>query len=226
MWKERERLWPDLNLLAEELSVSYLIAKTTREERSNSEATEFKYSFSHIEHKIFSLFSTNQRTVYYTAKVIFKLRIKPLSDVFFTSFLVKNALLWICENHIPNDELWDFDNDQGFFRVLIFLFSRLKDDVQKGFVPYYFIPEVNLIKGIPGNLLKDALKILDAVTMNVSKYIPAETETVHNWLEKTSNVFHEIIDIIETTRVYGYAALFTYQNRLTANLKHFLITNS
>lgn len=96
-WQMRQRLWPDLGLLSTELNTSYLIAKTSREEKNNKEATEFQYSFAYIENKIMSLLTSNQRAVFYTAKIIFKQWIKPYSEVYMPSFLVKNIMFWICE---------------------------------------------------------------------------------------------------------------------------------
>ena len=78
---------------------------------------------------------------------------------------------------------------------------------------------MNLIEGIPGDLLKDALNVLDDLILNVSNSIPRETETVHNWLEKTSNMLQDFIDIIETTRKYGiYVTLFPFQRRFLKNM--------
>ena len=212
VWRRRQRLWPDLNLLSKELNISYLIAKTSRKEKTNRNTTEFKYSFTHIEHKIMSLLSQNQRTVFYTAKTMFKHWIKPYSDVYFPSFLVKNTMFWICEQSPPDDHLWHFESDEDFLSALRYFFTRLMGYLRSGFLPYYFITEVNLIEGIPEHVSRDALTTLERLTVDVRNHLPDDEskDVVESWLESMSVVLYRVMDLIEAANSFGpYVALLT-----------------
>jgi len=87
-WSKRKRIWPDLNDLKEELSNSYVIAKPSKEEKSNGRTREFRYSFGHIERKIISLQSIEQRLAYYVTKIIFYQWLKPFDDEKMESFFL------------------------------------------------------------------------------------------------------------------------------------------
>ena len=205
IWQKRKRLWPDVQMLSEELNISYLIAKTSREEKRNKNATEFKYSFSHIENKIMSLLSQNQRTVFYTVKAIFKLYVKPHSEVYLPSFLVKNTLLWICEQTPPDHPLWKCKTEQDFLNTLRHFFVRLMRNFKDGFLPYYFIPEINLIEGIPEEISSNVLATLEQLTLDIKSHLPYKESRaiVKSWLDSMSNALYRTIDLIEAVKTFG-----------------------
>ena len=213
VWQKRQRKWPDLDLLSEEMKISYLIAKTSREEKNNINATEFQYSFAHIEQKIMALLSTNQRTLFYTAKIIFKKTIQPLSEVYFPSFLVKNTMFWICEQTPPDDPLWDFIFDEEFLTSLGYFFKKLMGYFRDGFLPYYFIPDNNLIDGLPEELSEKVLRILESLNANITNYIPGDdkTDAAKEWMNSIIFVQNRFIDFFKTVKSYGFSiALFTH----------------
>ena len=95
-WTKRKRLWPSLETLASELNTSFIIAKPSAEEKNNKLTKELRYSFSHIERKIISMQSNEQRVVYFISKTIFYGSLKPLDPEKVQSFLLKNTMLWFC----------------------------------------------------------------------------------------------------------------------------------
>ena len=217
-WKKRQRLWPDLQLLKKELDTSYVIAKTSREEKNNKDAIEFKYSFSDVEYKIMSLLSSNQRTVFYTAKVVFKQWIKPYSETYLPSFLIKNIILWMCEQNPPDHSLWDFHSEDDFMRVLRYIFVKLKEHLKDGLLPYYFIPQINLIEGIPAKLSQVVIAKLEDITLNIKTYL-ADNErrvtAVGNLLKSMDVILYRLMDFAEGSKRLG---AYTYLARWTKHV--------
>ena len=211
LWKKRQRKWPDLDSLSKVLKISFLIAKTSREEKSNINATELQYSFAHIEQKIMRLLSTNQRTLFYTAKVIFKKWIQPLSEVYFPSFLVKNTMFWICEQTPPDDPLWDFISDEEFFTSLRYFFIKLTGYFMNGFMPYYFIPDVNLIEGLPDELFEKVLATLKYLSVVKDKrFLPdnKSRDLAEGWMDSMELFLHEFDDFLEIATISSvYASI-------------------
>jgi len=80
IWMKRKRLWPRLELLTSELNTSYIITKPSYEQKNNKLTRELRYSFSHIERKIISMQSNEQRVVYFISKTIFYSWVKPLES--------------------------------------------------------------------------------------------------------------------------------------------------
>ena len=204
VWQKRQRKWPDLDLLSEELNISYLIAKTSREERNNINATEFQYSFAHIENKIMALLSTNQRTLFYTAKIVFKKWIQPLSDVYLPSFLVKNTMFWICEQAPPEDHLWKFLSNKDFLTSLHYFFTKLRKYFREGFLPYYFIPEINLLEGVPKEILEEVITTLRVLL--VEKYMDVlpddrRRKLVESWMGSMELALHGFEDILNIAKL-------------------------
>ena len=225
-WKKRQRLWPDLQLLKKELDTSYVIAKTSREEKNNKEAIEFQYSFPNVEFKIMSLLSSNQRTVFYTAKVVFKQWIKPYSEVYLPSFLIKNIILWMCEQNPPDHSLWDFHSEDDFMRVLRYIFVKLKEHLKDGLLPYYFIPQINLIEGIPAKLSQVVIAKLEDITLNVKTYF-ADNEkrvtTVGNLMKSMDVVLYRLMDFYEgSERLGSYTYLVTSTKHVINNIAEYV----
>lgn len=226
-WRKRKRLWPALHMVSEELNVSYLIAKTSREEKENRNSIEFKYSFLHIEQKIMRLLSQNQRTVFYTAKTLFKLYVKPLSEVYLPSFLVKNTLLWICEQTPPDHLLWDFKSEESFLNVLRYLFERLTRQVKANFAPYYFISQVNLIEGIPEEISRNVLETLERLTLNIKSHL-LDNESrgiVESWLDLLARILYRAEDTSEAIKRLGtFLGLLTTKKYAITNIKEYIKT--
>lgn len=204
VWQKRQRKWPDLDLLSEELNISYLIAKTSREERNNINATTFQYSFAHIENKIMALLSTNQRTLFYTAKIVFKKWIQPSSDVYLPSFLVKNTMFWICEQAPPEDHLWKFLSNKDFLTSLHYFFTKLRKYFREGFLPYYFIPEINLLEGVPKEILEEVITTLRVLL--VEKYMDVlpddrRRKLVESWMGSMELALYGLEDILNIAKL-------------------------
>ena len=125
----------------------YIVAKSSHEEKLNKNTTEWSYSFCHIENYIFTDVITNTQTlIYLISKSIYKKYIQPLDNNLLTSYLMKTISLWRFENEELSQDDWF--NDTKILTQTQHLFKDLKRSLEKGFLPSYFIPKLNVIEGM------------------------------------------------------------------------------
>ena len=200
-WEERERWCPDLASMSAELNKTYLIAKTRGDEKLKEDSILFRYSFAHIEQKIVSLQTTPQRVVYYIAKVIFYKHVKSIDSDLIQSFLLKNTMLWICERIPATNEIWTYPRAM---EAIDLLFERLELDLEKDFMAYYFIPELNVLKKYPKRVLTRMKKAVRRIRLNVlscaeETFSETPKEVLSSLVEKMSE-FSKFIDLLKVIR--------------------------
>ena len=183
-WIQRSRNWTDLiGQLSNELRYSYVILKTSNEEKGNNETIELRYSFAHIERKIVELQSDTQRMIFTIFKsIIYQyLLTNELEDIV-SSYIAKTTMLWTCEKYPPNDPFWSNDN-ASILRILKYLITELHQNFDRGFLPYYFIPEINLLGHLPSGIVRKLTSILYNMKHNIEDYLPRHS--------------HEVLDLSE-----------------------------
>ena len=174
-WTKRKRLWPSLETLASELNTTYIITKPSAEEKNNKLTKELRYSFSHIERKIISMQSNEQRVVYFISKTIFYGSLKPLDPEKVQSFLLKNTMLWLCEQYPPHHDMWHYTN---ILNVTVLLYKRLLGYLEQGFMPYYFIEEVNILSRLQLNTIRKMIGIIQKIIADPLKFLPPEGKSL------------------------------------------------
>ena len=138
----------------------YIVAKSSNEEKFNKNTTEWSYSFCHIENYIFTdVFTDTQTLIYLISKSIFKKHIQPLDNNLLTSYLMKTISLWRFENEEFSQDDWF--KDTKILTQTRHLFKDLKRSLEKGFLPSYFIPKLNLIEGMDKKLIKDVIDVVE-----------------------------------------------------------------
>ena len=173
-----------LNLISE-LQTSYVIAKPSNEERDSENTTEFRYSFAHIERKLISYRTSQQREVYLMFKSLFYRWLKPLDSVHLSSFICKCTMLWMVETNPPNDPIW-VETTNTKPKALYHLLKKLQSYFTKGYMPYYFIPSINILQRIPTELTIQAAQILVRIQDNLWLFFsPNKMELILNYLRKT-----------------------------------------
>ena len=185
-WMKRKRNWTALiGQLKDELSYGYVILKTSHEQKNNEATVECQYSFAYIERKIVSLQSGNQRLVYFIFKsIIYKHLIAGELDDQLSSYISKTTMLWACDRYPPDDPFWALGVNKGsIFRVLSYLFADLLSKFREGVVPYYFIPQINIIEDIPMGVRKGVTAKLELIKNNVEFYMPKCTREVREIAE-------------------------------------------
>ena len=107
-WKERRRNWPEDQRTIDDLTQTcYIIAKPSVAERDNKETLEWRYSFSEVERKLFSLHNPQQKLVYLIFKAMFYKWLKPINPTQLYSFIGKNIMLKTGEDFPPQHKMWN-----------------------------------------------------------------------------------------------------------------------
>ena len=159
---------------------------------------EFQYSFAHIERRIISLQSDNQRLVFYIAKSIFYRWIKPINPDVITSFMLKNTMLWLCEEYGPENNIWGyFRETTKILNVARMLFDRILRQAKEHFMPYYFIPAMNVYESISSDLMKKMIVIMTEILNGIEVFIPKNTESVITNLQLFKETLLKIFDMVE-----------------------------
>lgn len=191
-WMRRSRNWTNLiGQLDEELRHSYVIFKTSNEEKHNQETNELRYSFAHLERAIVQLQNPTQRLIYTIFKTLIyrELLIGDLEDTM-SSYIGKTVMLWICEQHPPSDPIWDND-DRSILNVINILFRELHKAFKTGFLPYFFIPEINVIGHISSDIKGAALNKLTLLVNDIERFLPPHTQSVLMICETGLNIVNK-----------------------------------
>ena len=148
VWEKRQRNWPSNATYIFQDYTGYVIAKPSVAEKHNPQTTEFRYSFGLMERKLTSMQSAEQRRTYLIFKSLYYKMIVPLDKENLTSYLAKTIMLWTCEKFSPDNRTFWSNTAQGVRNTVIYLFTELKEACQTGHLPYFFIPEINLLENI------------------------------------------------------------------------------
>jgi len=202
-WASRLRHWPNMKYMRGVLDTTYLIAKPSHAEKHNESTREFRYSFSHIERKLVSLQSHKQRLIYYIAKSIFYRWMKPIDPDILTSFLLKNTFMWMCEEYGPDHLFWGRDSDQDIKKAIKYLYLQMLKTFREGHMPYYFIPEVNVLNNIPKRLYREIIFSLKYVTMNIQLYVQLNVRAALNIMKKKRMITRKFKDSVEKFEAFG-----------------------
>lgn len=149
-WLSRKRSsgWPTRELLDECCtSKCYVVPAACKESIRSEKRKEWRLSFTETELKLARSFSEKQRQSYIVAKMIVKTAVNQLRNTvpslkharLVTSYDVKTTMFWLCESSTNWDDL---------IANVEIIINKLLGYVGNGFLPDYFLPEKNLIKGL------------------------------------------------------------------------------
>ena len=98
--------------------------------------------------------SDQQRRTYLIFKSLYYKIIAPLNKDIMTSYLAKTIMMWTCEQFPPHDKTFWNTTKQGIRNTVIYLFTKLEKACRTSHLPYYFIPDINLLdsRNLAGNL--------------------------------------------------------------------------
>ena len=147
-WIRRKREWPSLEIIQEIISkgchIVYKSYKSFEEEKVENEETEFRFSFSIAEARLFESLSPEQKQCFIAFKVLVKYtmyKIKSADAKKLTTYHLKNVFLYTCKT-IPADR-WQTTDGWGW--CLLRLINRLANCLRKKKIWAYFIPGNNLL---------------------------------------------------------------------------------
>ena len=175
--------WIPHHELEEELQKSYIIAKPSNDERHDMRSTEFRYSFAHIERKLISLQSSTQRKIYLIFKTLFYRWVKPLDPDRLSSYICKCSMLWVTEQLSPNHTLWSDDPDSQL-AALSLLLRQLLSYFEGRYMPYYFVPSINVLQQLPEHTTLQVVLILKKILADPLSFLCVEQ------IEKVKEYMH------------------------------------
>ena len=113
--------------------------------------------------------SQTQRLVYYISKVAFSRWLKSMNPDKIQTFILKNTMLWFCEDFPPNHDIWDREN---VLNTTVLLYKKLLRYFKRSFMPYYFIPQLNVLQKIPNDYYDEIIHRIENMTTNLPSHLP------------------------------------------------------
>ena len=195
-WKTRKRNWPSNENVKELTKESFIITKPTHHEDVDYDTNELRYSFSHVEKQLVLMRSRYQNMTY----LIFKSMIyKWLSTIDgeeneIKSFLGKTVMFWVCEANSKEDKTFWTEDYESLLNVLRYLFAEMSKYFAAGFMPYYFIPKINVIESIPVATRDKVILKIQAILQNIECHLPSLLE-IEGWTVELINVTKSLLKL-------------------------------
>ena len=218
-WKRRERKWPSDEVIDEITSVCYIIAKPSVEEKYNNETTELRYAFAHVERELVLMRSPHQNLVYLIFKVLIYKWIKPIDSDHLSSFLAKSIMLWTCESHPPDHQLW---HQSSTLDVLSYLLQQLLEAFQKGELPYFFINHINVIEAVPENIRRAVCDKISQMLSNLTMCLPTSMDAELKAAHEILHMINETCDILREIKRKDYSRLLRQPELIGDVLSYFI----
>ena len=134
--------------------------------------SEFRLSFSGPEASLAQLRSKKQQQAYYFFKMFFYRYLKcaessePEGKQLY-SYIVKTTMLWVYEELPPEDPIWI-----SLQNSVQFLLLKLLASLKAGFLPHYFIPEINLLERVGQDVISQCIAIISRWQNNILMTAP------------------------------------------------------
>ena len=87
------------------------------------------------------------------------------------SYNVKTTMLWASEERHPDDPVWS-----SLEASVQMLLARLVDGLQKGIIPHYFLPEINLLERVDSDIIDLAIGMIMSIQENPYEAFPDEID--------------------------------------------------
>ena len=177
-WKDRERLWPPIDVVDEIVEAGcHMVVKSSERRDDGAGATsgdyEWRLSFSIAEYRLAELRPTHQSFVYFIFKYLFYLKLKPLEHggTRLSSYIIKTVMMWAMEEVNPGE--WGNDGSDPL-PDLTLLLVKLATYLEAKTVPNYFIRDANLLQNVPDELLSEASERAHQMAADPLSFIPNE----------------------------------------------------
>ena len=154
--------------------------------------SEWRLSFSGSESILAQLRSEEQQQAYYFFKMFFYQYLKCVASSApegkqLYSYIIKTTMLWAQEEHPPEDPIWT-SLETGVQMLVLKLLGNLK----AGFLPHYFIPEINLLERVGEDVRIKCAAIINRwqsnILMTAPFDMPAKREFIDPILDTSSIV--------------------------------------
>ena len=219
-WKTRKRNWPSNENVKELTKESFIITKPTHHEDVDYDTNELRYSFSHVEKQLVLMRSRYQNMTY----LIFKSMIyKWLSTIDgeeneIKSFLGKTVMFWVCEANSKEDKTFWTEDYESLLNVLRHLFAEMSKYFAAGFMPYYFIPKINVIESIPVATRDKVILKIQAVLQNIECHLPSLLE-IEGWTVELINVTKSLLKLTVDLEDRNWLSIFLENPAIDLEIK-------
>ena len=208
-WIFRKRNLPKQTVINDLTKVSYLIAKSSASPNLESNTSELRYSFAHLERELTSRRSSDQNYIYLIFKSMFYKWIKPIDPDVISSFIVKTIMFWVCEEYYPNHRIW---RKKSCVRTLNRLFCKLLSALEDRHLPYYFIPSINVIDTINDELRIKMISIIMDIVCDTWKCIPKNVDEVTEVSKEMLNLATSVHNLLNYVDLVRYLAKLFFEN--------------
>lgn len=174
---EREREWPDGEVMALLTSRCYVTSRPYGTETTTNDVRDFRYSFEHVERDLITLRSDHQNLVYLIFKSMFHKWIAPIHPDKLRSFLSKTVMFWTCEKYSSEHPLWNPSSTRTLL-VLNHLFNELLNAFKKSYLPNFFLPEINVIPDMNRQYARKVMHKIKSILDDLISYIPDDVTDV------------------------------------------------
>ncbi|XP_052267813.1 uncharacterized protein LOC127869346 isoform X3 [Dreissena polymorpha] len=137
-WAERTRHWPSPDIVRKVVTMGSFVTPVGFK-GSEYHHVEWRICFNTGENELMSSLNNTQVYIYVLLKMVVKDVLKPVKKEI-TSYTVKNIVLWLAENN-PQAQF----NESSLFYWLREGLEKLRTAILKIELPYYMIPERNLM---------------------------------------------------------------------------------
>ena len=169
-WFQRERYWPDPETLC---GIRVIGCTLVRKAIADEEKT-WRLSFSEAEGILANHQTPFQKMSYLLAKLIFTLETHGLVDDEterkLSSYHLKTAYLFTLENTQPED-FEVLQQGKQYLKLASMIFERLSKALETGFLPCFFVPEMNLLYGFSRPFLENIRNRLENHLFENDNYV-------------------------------------------------------
>ncbi|KAH3875206.1 hypothetical protein DPMN_038469 [Dreissena polymorpha] len=137
-WAERTRHWPPPDIVRKVVTMGSFVTPVGFK-GSEYQHLEWRICFNTGENELMSSLNNTQVYIYVLLKMVVKDVLKPVKKEI-TSYTVKNIVLWLAENN-PQAQF----NESNLFYWIREGLEKLRTAILKIELPYYMIPERNLM---------------------------------------------------------------------------------
>ena len=180
-WITRCRLWPLQDTIKSIVEKGCQVVP--RSSPGGDVNTEWRLSFSRPEAILAQLRTKDQQRDYYFFKMFFYCYLKCVASSeaegkSLYSYIIKTTMMWACEELSPEDPVWaSLENSVQTLLV------KLLGSLQTGFLPHYFLPEINLLERIGQDVRLKCLAIISRwhsnILMTAPYDIPEKCRFIH-----------------------------------------------
>lgn len=207
IYEELLKRWQNTSIpvqsLTQELNIGYIIAKPSNEDRNDLSSTGFRYSFAHIERKLIQLQSPEKRKVYLIFKSLLYSELKPIDPDHLSSYICKCTMFWFIESHGS----WS-NEPTVILKVLENLLRNLLEYFERKFMPYYFVPQINVLSHLSNQTIDKVIKKLKIILEQPQAYLKrSQIEKAGKFLQdfiSSTNIVKNLIKEIKENGPYMF----------------------